>query len=875
MITKSEAIQNFLKKATSPIAKLYTPEMEVQVNVIKGETLKSFNDRVYEDLNTGERWSSFRIPFLGQKDSHLSLLQFDLCSRAEGIGMSGWNWMREESIWVGFDFDSIVNHQVGLTSEQLEEIKEKLVQVPYVTLLKSTSGKGYHVYVTLDKPVATKERELHSSLAKSILSVMSIDAGHDFKSAVDVCGAILWCWHRKQEGTDGLSVIKYATENFDVLKIPPNWKDYSKDEIKKMSKVRRDIYKIADGVKNLLLSESHRKVLSWFSKQAKEAWWWETDNNMLVCHTFDLKRCHEDLKLLGYFETGSSGSSSQNAFAFPSKEGSWVIRRFTKGVKEHPIWSVDDKGWTKLRFNVLPSYLEAVNFHGGELDRDGWYNFSGSTSVNLVLADLNIPFRVDSEMLKRNFRLKYGKGKIIISTEETALPLEGFLKHKKNFEKVLYFKDLEENETLENVLNDDKIRHVVSQGTEAGWYINIGDRWIHHPKTNVIDVLLSEETVNKNNIQKVIGESILSPWELIVRPFQEEYLGGRTWNKYAAQFSVKPEMGECNTFLSILGHLGKELDKPVSLNEWCAKNKIKTGLEYLFLWVASMFQKPLTPLPYLFFWSVEEDTGKSTFHEALRILFKDGRGYVRADHALTSQGGFNFELCGAVLCVIEETDLSADNKTTQRIKDYVTGKTLAIRAMHKNVFLVENTSHWCQFSNNPNFCLIGDSDTRIISIRVDSLKSKDKIPKDLLFKKLEFEAGAFLHKILKTEIPEPEGRLGLPCLITQSKKDIIRSNTNHLDQFIEEKIYFKRGHKISFSNFCHMFDLWLLKTDSKERSKWSKRTIAKKFKSDKSSIFKGRLRSDNNVYIFNASLDPEAKDEGELKKFIMDGEGKV
>src|SRR5690606_33656401 len=102
-------------------------------------------------------------------------------------------------------------------------------------------------------------------------------------------------------------------------------------------------------------------------------------------------------------------------------------------------------------------------------------------------------------------------------------------------------------------------------------------------------------------------------------------------------------------------------------------------------------------LPYLFLYG-PQGSGKSIFHEALSLLVT--KGIVRADAALISQSGFNGELVSAVLCVIEETDLR-QNKTIayNRIKDWVTGKTINIHVKGGTPYSAANMTHWLQCAN--------------------------------------------------------------------------------------------------------------------------------------------------------------------------------
>ena len=70
----------------------------------------------------------------------------------EAVGMTGWNYRLKRSVRVGFDFDAIEGHArgVGISDEQLEQVREKLTGVPEALILRSTGGQGLHVYIEFD-----------------------------------------------------------------------------------------------------------------------------------------------------------------------------------------------------------------------------------------------------------------------------------------------------------------------------------------------------------------------------------------------------------------------------------------------------------------------------------------------------------------------------------------------------------------------------------------------------------------------------------------------------------------------------------------------------------------------------------------------------
>jgi hypothetical protein len=231
---KTEAIKRFLTHMThADLAELYGPHMEVQVHASQDGGTRVDGDyqgrtwHAWEDA-AGNRWKSFRIPLNAKTipENNDSPMSWDLAEHAEGIGMTGWDWKALRSRWVGFDFDAISGHSEQhskkLTDKELLEIQEKACAIPWVTVRKSTSGKGLHLYVFVD-PTETVNHDEHAALARAILGMMSAFVGFDFHGKVDAMGHIMWTWHRKMRGTDGLTLLKQG----DVLTdIPPNWRDH-------------------------------------------------------------------------------------------------------------------------------------------------------------------------------------------------------------------------------------------------------------------------------------------------------------------------------------------------------------------------------------------------------------------------------------------------------------------------------------------------------------------------------------------------------------------------------------------------------------------------------------------------------------------------
>jgi len=850
MPTRTEAIKNLLGATThKDLAALYNHNMECQVNVAQdgGERIDGeYRGKKWQGFSDGiTTWKPFRIPYNANSEPNYEDkdIRFDLEAHAEAIGMTGWDWKKRVSKWVAYDFDAIVghseSHQKKLTQAELDEVLENAKAIPWVTLRKSTSGSGLHIYVFLDD-VETSNHNEHAALARVILGTLSGLTGFDFCSKVDICGGNMWVWHRKMKGTDGLALIKQGDTLIDV---PPNWRDHVKvvKGTRKRS-VPRHIEEagVMDPFMALVtrkiqinLDDEHKRQLNWMKEQGDDCvWWWDADNHMLVTHTVHLKQMHEDLQLGGVFETLSRRSSPQNCFCFPMRDGSWVVRRYSVGVNEHPSWEQDGNGWTRCYFNRTPTLQIACRTYHGIEDTNGEYQFKrAEEAVNACLL-MGMNVEIDLPYLGRKAWIKQHKdGRIIFSFERSGDEVLGaeskvrdWLVKKDRFQKIfsVYIPPMAE---LETSSHEDIVRHVISENDEdAGWLLCTDGKWHMEPVQN-IKFALGSYGIKGQEMTEVLGSAVINCWQFVNRPFQPEYPGDRKWNRNAAQLRYIPSdpTGDLRypTWSKILNHCGEGLDDAVKANAWCQSNNIHTGGEYLKCWAASLFQKPESHLPYLFFYSIEENTGKSSFHEALSMLLT--KGYQKAENALMNPQGFNGELQGAVLCVTEETDISKGT-AHNRIKDYVTGREICIHPKGKTPFHQINTTHWVQCANNHEYCPVFPGDTRITMARVPPIDPMDMIPAAVLRDRLEKEACDFLADILNMELPKSNDRLNIPVVESADKLFVQSVNMNELEMFMAEKTEYCTGNAILFAEFYEKFVEWL---DATTRGEWSKIRVGK------------------------------------------------
>lgn len=886
--TKTEAIGRFLKlHGHADLADMYTPNMEVQVNVAKGEGKRieagSFKEKSYLQYTNGvETWKPFRIPFNagGEATYTDSVLGFSLERHAEGIGMTGWDWKNKCSRWVAFDFDAMVGHSdqhsKKLNDSELRQIVDVVASIPWVTVRRSTSGKGIHLYVYLPA-VDTANHTEHAALARAVLSMLMGLTGYDFQGKVDTCGGNMWIWHRKMYSdfangvkNNGLEVVKQGGM---LRNVPGNWRDYlgvvtrrtSKSSPKIATEALTLFEELTERRSRVDVDDEHKALVNWLANN-NCVWWWDSDRSMLVTHTTHLRDAHKELKMKGDYKTVSTGAEhgvDHNCFCFPLRDGSWAVRRFSPGTAEADTWQQDGKGWTRCFLNRTPDLATlCLTHHGVELERGG-YQFRQTDFAVKVLLALRIDLTIPTFLLARKAILKPGRAtvqnKLIIKIErdenDSQDQLQGWSEDKDWWVRVIHSEVPLETEEEKDTDYDDMIRHIVSNTGDAGWVLRNQQSWITEPLQHVKHVLTALGH-NPKEAGMLTGSLVMRSWEIVNMPFRAEYPGGRKWNRNAVQLAVLPTIDvddlQYPSWQAILDHCGEGLDSAVVANEWCRNVGITKGSEFLMVWIASLFQRPEVPTTYLAFWG-PQDSGKSIFHEAISQILLT-KGVIRADTALKSASNFNAELVDAILCVVEETDLREDKRAYNKIKDWVTSPEIMFHVKGKTPFMAKNYTHWIQCSNDEEACPIFADDTRITLTYVSSLKTV--IPKMQFMERLRKEAPDFLAAVLQIELPESNSRLGVPTIDTVTKHRAAEKNMTLLEEFLSKKVKYARGHLVASEDFYQAMQSWL---DPMDRAHWSKQRIGRYLPSIHP---KGRVGSNQATQYGNMSLDLDAEHKG-------------
>lgn len=840
-LKRTQAVHAFLHKGemvnNRDLIARWTAAMETQVNVVIGQPVLDENGKPKRNVYTdGEHtWAPFRVPKKADStpEDNDYPLRWPLDKYVEAIGCTGWDWQNQCSRWVGFDFDSITGHAVGvgIDAEQLEQIRELACALPYVEVRKSTGGAGIHLYVLLDE-IPTANHTEHAALGRHILCKMSIDCGFDFASQVDACGGNMWIWHSKMTAeNEGLKLIKASEYSLKAADLSENWRDHVEVVTKRRRKVR--VVGVSDeeldafeqltlGYDAVPLDDAHKACIAEAGRLGFTSVWVH-DHGLWQTHTKALEEILNGnrVKIKGVFQTISEGTdkATPNCFCFPVANGEFRVYRFSKGTAEAPTWNYDGTNWTWCQFNALPDFRTAAIAAGGSpvADSDG-FSFANASEARPVVEILGGRIFVPDELAYRPMTLRPDKkiaGRIIASVRRNngtdAQYYAGWENTKQTEWRCAIDVTIAPRHEPQRQSHDQIVRLLVApDGANAGWFATtVNADWVRHTMDGMKSILAAFGYL-KQDAAEVLGLVALNPWRLVNLPFQPEYPGGRQWNKDAAQFKFQPAALEDDEtphhphWDLILDHIGSDLTASISKSEWCRAAGIQTGADYLRHWIACMFRFPLSPLPYLFLYG-PQNSGKSILHEAISQLLT--KGFVSADRALTNQQDFNGELANAILCTVEEKNISRVPGAYNKIKAWTTGLTISIRRMRMDSYDQANSLHWIQCANHAENCPVLPGDSRITVIHVP-LPTKE-IPKEKLIEALVNEAPHFMRTLFDLELAEPVGRLRIPVIETGNKHQLADGNRTPSEAFFAEETLVIPGARVLFADLKERIRSWL------------------------------------------------------------------
>ena len=600
-------------------------------------------------------------------------LGYDLSKYTERLGVSGWDYVNQLSIFGGCDYDAKGEaHAVGLTEDKLREIWDAAVSSGYFTIVLSRNNEfantdtpwkdGFHLYLKFRIPFPAAERHDHKNNVLAAFRTVGQEVGFDFLEHADHKGDILFVYHwRKKPGT--LEPVQFAEKDVDV--------DESLVEKRKAPK--------ENASDEFDLSPAQQQFLDYCV--ANQATY--TDGRLQV-HTLVVANYLNENGLPEGFETFATGKegTAPNAYGYFEPDGirfklyRWGDNRGNPSMEES--WPDPDEGQMPHEtIQLVHTFDSAFQHVGGTRSDNGAYTLSyEKAKLAFQLLGITLPELPDD----RNVSVALTKGSLVVETRRNKdESFEGWAYkdgkiNGRTWQYVCPYK--EQNSSTFNL--DECARFLVTpEGVQIGWSTKHEEGvWGSIAKGNLEDKLVSNFGINGSELSKFMGDLAAKPWFVVTEPFHDEYLPNRRWNRNAPQLAFKPTSEDRPLvhphWDRVLNHLGKGLDDAVSQDDWCQRHEVRSGAEYLFLFIASLFRNPKQSLPYLHLFSEpklgrrNQNAGKSSLAMAIELLMT--KGSVDVYGALTEK--FNGQLEGAILGRIEEHNLErrAYLKVSERYK---------------------------------------------------------------------------------------------------------------------------------------------------------------------------------------------------------------
>jgi hypothetical protein len=687
------------------------------------------------------------------------------------FGSAFWDWCNQTQQIVGIDIDHETGHAegVGISQSAFDEVDAHLKKLPWVEVRRSTGGLGRHVLVQFDQPVDIKSRAESTALANAALTVMSRQTGFDFKSVKDCAGGNLWIYSSKA-ADNAFQVMNPATGAIAVSDLPPGWR-----EAKAASS-----HMVSYSPSTIELSDEHLRIEKQIAGEGGSIIY-VPDKGCYHIHTKAIEKAFQKHNYRGHFSTVSDGTDlgKPNSFMFPLEDGGFLVKRFGN-AKESASW-YDSANGSYAYLNVNVPVKKAL--HQFATNNTGKGHEFSSTNLNIFLQAIGCEIRMPQQFSSRLAVVR------ILKEEELQLSIkkhtddppqiDGWSSNRADLWQKSFLPPAPSVAltTANYIRATDLVRAVTTETESAKWCVRTDGEWIGTNVTEVRNVLTSQGL----NATVVMGQLRQKPYHLVYEPFQSEYLSNRRWNFDAPQLRYQPadEAQDTPTWDAIFDHLGSGLDQDIYDCLECKKLGIASGSHYLKLWVKLLIEKPSQRLPYLFFASKENNTGKSSFGSSIQHMIHPGVGEIN-EEAITEK--FNSELENKILCLVEEVNLSdKKNKAYSTIKRLVTSPTITVRKMRTDAYNVPNLTHFIHTANDARFVPVDDADMRVVIIPVRPLKE--------CIDSVEFEAGvkkeatSILRKLIDLALPPASGRLWLPVIQTSLKEDVIANDYgNHVSE---------------------------------------------------------------------------------------------
>jgi hypothetical protein len=830
-----EVLQRLLKD--SPHLKRIDESMEVQLLPVSDERAAEL------EISVNSRYP-VRIPQYKNGSPYNPHVEFPYTTLlVQRIGLTGRNWLDETLVWGGGDFDAVEGHAVGVGrgADVLAQVIDAAKRSKVFDVTRSKGGLGLHLFSKFRIALPCAERSQATHIMRAVLAYYGQQVDFPFLAHVNACGGNMWLWDATP-GPNGFELLAEATESvpFDNewFKLIPEKErskpliTYGGESTKEFSPYNNDLIDKILNTGYICEKDTHN------------------GRPIIRTHTYGLKLAHVENELPGTFETLSPGNDPQkpNCHGTPLPSGGFRICTYQHAA-EHKSWQ--DSGDNVHCTYAVPLTLDAAvyKFDGGKRRAGGFTlpDFPAALDAAREMGiEINFPAIQSCEVI---FQVEDGRLRVDLAQAklpEDAMRAERWMLNgrfwTKKFGKLS--KPTEADATDPDNI-DETLRLVHTLDPDTGiptpyaHYIKVNDGWHKLPKETCEQELAARGYSDRVQIAKIVSTARRKSRLIVNKPFQSAEATDTEWNLLGAQFRVTPTPSgrplNYSHYRMVLDHNGKYFDPYVSGSEWCQRNGILTGGDYLMAWYAGRVQFPSIPSPILFL-TGPHDAGKSSLYEMLHHCF--AKGVRRVEKVFERESTFSKELDGAIFAVLDETyKFKNPDKAYKDFKDISFARQLAIEGKGVDSIDKDNQLGLLWFSNCELAPPILDADDdRFLCGRTE--KPEKLIPKIEMVAAWETEAADFARALLDYTLPPKEAwhsRTILPVFQTELRELIIR----HYQSVENSATQAERIYRMKAAELCGVLklvardyaidetpadDLWGLVKDV--APEWSRNTLA-------------------------------------------------
>ncbi|MBA7523481.1 hypothetical protein ES705_15608 [subsurface metagenome] len=197
-------------------------------------------------------------------------------------------------------------------------------------------------------------------------------------------------------------------------------------------------------------------------------------------------------------------------------------------------------------------------------------------------------------------------------------------------------------------------------------------------------------------------------------------------------------------------------------------------VQYIYDYIKLLITNPSQILPILVLISTKRETGKTTFLNLMREIFKPN-GIIIGMADFSSR--FNSHYANKLIVAIDESKL--DKREVEKIKAQSTAEYISCEFKGKDVLHIRNIQHFILTSNNLDFAYFDKQENRFWCFEVP--KIKQQIPG--LYQMAIKEIPAFIYYLLydhKQVVPNSQSRAWFPSeIVTEHFRGALYEQTKH------------------------------------------------------------------------------------------------